>query len=89
MKPFSAKLRSGDRILGVGLSDLEILKMRNGDPVVLDLDSCGVGLWFRKPDGSREFIQPRDSTLVILAGDTNEDIGALLQVNLSSLKKKP
>lgn len=88
MKPFSAKLRSGGQILGIGLSDIDVLKMQNGQPVVLDLESCGVGLWIRQSDGSRVFLQPRDSMVVICAGDTNEDIGELLQVNLASLKKK-
>jgi hypothetical protein len=88
VKPFSAKLRAGGQILGIGLSEIDILRMRNGEPVVLDLDSCGVGLWIKQSDGSREFLQPRDSTVVICAGDTNEDIGALLQVNLASLKRK-
>lgn len=88
MKPFSAKLRVGKQILGIGLSEIDILKMRNGQPMVLDLESCGVGLWFKGADGKREFLQPRDSTVVIFAGDTNEDIGALLSINLTPLKKK-
>ncbi len=88
MKPFAAKLRSGGRILGIGLSEIDLLRIKSGFPVVLDLDSVGVGLWVRQADGSREFLQPRDSNIVISAGDTNEDIGALLQVNLTSLKRK-
>jgi hypothetical protein len=86
MKPFSAKLRAGGQILGIGLSEIDILKMRNGQPMVLDLESCGVGLWFKGTDGKREFLQPRDSTVVICAGDTNEDIGMLLSVNLKPSK---
>ena len=88
MKPFAAKLRAGCQILGIGLFEIDVLKMQNGQPVVLDLESCGVGLWFKGADGKREFLQPRDSTVVICAGDRNEDIGALLQVDMSSLKKK-
>ena len=87
MKPFAAKLRTGGRILGIGLSDIDLLRIKSGFPVVLDLDSVGVGLWVRQADGTREFLQPRDSNIVVSAGDTNEAIGALLQVNLTSLKK--
>lgn len=84
MKPFAVKLRSGEQILGIGLSEIDIMRMRNGDPIVLNLDSCGVGLWVRDEDGSRTFLQPRDSKIVVIAGDTNDDISALLQINLPS-----
>lgn len=87
MKPFAIKLRSGEQILGIGLSEIDILRMKNGDPAVLDLESCGVGLWIRETDGSRTFLQPRDSQVVVIAGDSNDDIGALLKIDLSSLKK--
>ena len=88
MTPFAAKLRAGGQILGIGLSEIDLLCLRSGKPVVLDLDSVGVGLWVRKADGSREFLQPRDSNIVLMAGDTTEEIGQFLQVNLSSLGKK-
>ena len=49
---------------------------------MVDLSSIGVGLWIKEADGSRRFIQPRDSKIVLIAGDTNADIGEFLQVEL-------
>lgn len=87
MKTFAAKLRSGQRFLGLGLSDVDITRLRSGEPVVVDLSSIGVGIWFREADGSRTFLQPRDSNVLVMCGDEAEDIGELLSVDLSSLKK--
>jgi hypothetical protein len=84
---FAAKLRSGQQFLGVGLSSADLLKLKAGEQVVLDLASVGVGLWIKEADGSRTFLQPRDSHVLIMAGDSPEDVGALLQVDLSSLRK--
>ena len=55
--------------------------------MVIDLSSIGVGIWFREADGSRTFLQPRDSNVLVMCGDEAEDIGELLSVDLSSLKK--
>lgn len=87
MISFAAKLRSGQQFLGLGLSDTDLLKLKAGEHIALDLASVGVGLWVKEPDGSRTFLQPRDSHVLIMAGDSPEDIGALLQVDLSSLRK--
>jgi hypothetical protein len=84
---FAAKLRSGQQFLGLGLSDADIAGIRAGKPVVIDLASIGVGLWIKGADGSRTFLQPRDSNVLVMCGDAPEDIGALLHVDLSSLKK--
>jgi hypothetical protein len=84
---FSAKLRSGQQFLGLGLSDEDIARLKVGEPVVLDLSSVGVGLWIKSEDGSRTFLQPRDSNVLVMAGDTAEDVGELLRVDLSKLKK--
>jgi hypothetical protein len=88
MKPFAAKFRSGQQALGIGLSEDDLLKMKSGTPVVLDLASVGVGLWVKEADGSRTFLQPRDSNVLVMLGDRPEDIGRVLQVDLSSLNKK-
>lgn len=82
MIPFAAKLRSGDQILGLGLSTNEILTLKSGGHVEVDLGSVGVGLWIKEADGSRRFIQPRDSKVVVIAGDSAEDVGAFLRVDL-------
>jgi hypothetical protein len=87
MIPFAAKLRSGQQFLGLGLSDQDLLSLKAGKPVVIDLASAGVGLWAQDSDGSRVFLQPRNSRVLVMAGDTQEDIGELLRVDLSDLKK--
>jgi len=85
MISFAAKLRSGQQVLGIGLSETDMLRMKNGEPVVLDLASVGVGLWVREQDGSRTFLQPRDSNVVVIAGDSAADIGEFLQIKLPPL----
>ena len=85
MTPFAAKLHSGQQFVGLGLSDTDLLRLRTNTPVVLDLGSIGVGLWVREADGTRTFLQPRDSNILVMAGDTTEDIGDLLRIDLSSL----
>lgn len=87
MISFAAKLRSGQQFLGLGLSEADLVRLKTGEPVVLDLASVGVGLWVKEADGSRTFLQPRDSHLLVMCGDQPEDIGALLKVDLSQLKK--
>jgi hypothetical protein len=89
VKPFAAKLRSGQQMLGIVLTEADIESLQRGEPVVVDLASVGVGLWNKEADGSRSFLQPRDSNVLVMAGESNADIGELLQVNLSLLKKKP
>jgi hypothetical protein len=87
MKPFAVKLRSGQHVLGLGLSTADLMKMKLETPAVVDLGSIGVGLWFKEADGTRTFLQPRESNLLVMLGDLPEDIGAVLQVDLSSLHK--
>lgn len=82
MTPFAAKLRNGDSFLGLGLSEVELLRLKSGGHTVVNLDSIGVGLWIKESDGSRRFIQPRDSKIVLIAGDTNADIGEFLRIEL-------
>jgi len=82
MTPFAFKLRDGSQLLGLGLSDLDLLKLRAEQPLVLDLGAVGVGLWHKEADGTRTFLQPRDSQVVVMLGDTHEDIGNLLKIKL-------
>ena len=88
MISFAAKVRSGQQALGIGLSDGDLMKMKTGTPVVFDLASVGVGLWIKEADGSRTFLQPRDSNVLVMLGDHPADIGEVLNVDLSSLHKK-
>lgn len=82
MKPFAAKLKSGQEFLGLGLSDQDLFQLRTGEAVVLDLSSIDVGLWFKDADGKRTFVQPRESRIVLIPGDTVDDIGGFLNVRL-------
>jgi len=82
MIPFAAKLRDGSQFLGLGLSDLDLLRLKTGEHVIVDLSSIGVGIWIKEADGSRSFIQPRESKVVVIAGDTTDDIGTFLNVDL-------
>lgn len=50
--------------------------------MILDLRTVGVGFWFKEADGERTFVQPRDSKIVIIPGDTNDEISEFLQVEL-------
>lgn len=82
MTPFAAKLRSGQQFLGLGLSEADLELFKSGDHVVIDLASIGVGLWSKEADGSRTFIQPRDSKILVMLGDQKNDIAKLLNVDL-------
>jgi hypothetical protein len=79
--PFAAKLRSGQQFLGLGISKEDADTLVVGGHVVVDLDSVGVGLWLKEADGTRSFIQPRDSKILVMLGG-KEDIAAFLQVKL-------
>lgn len=89
MKPFAGKNRSGDQFIGIALSnaDLMCLAKREG-PLAIDLGSIGVGLWVKEVDGTRRFLQPRDTNVVIIGGDTNEEIGELLGLDMTSLDEE-
>lgn len=82
MTPFAAKLASGETFLGLGLSDQDLMRLKAGEPVVVSLESVGVGHWVKEADGSRNFIQPRESKIVLIAGDSREEIGEFLHVEL-------
>jgi len=85
--PFAAKLRSGQQFIGIGLSNEDLERLSDGtEPLVLDLGSIGVGLWVKEADGSRNFLQPRDTKIVLMMGDSKQQIGELLQVDL---QKRP
>ncbi len=85
MIKFSAKTGEGREIVGIGLGTEDILRLKSGGHIVLDLESVGVGLWVKGADGSRSFLQPRDSQIVLFPGNNNEDIGELLGVTMPEL----
>jgi hypothetical protein len=89
MKPFAIKLKDGSNLLGLGLSTEEIERLQlhstagvDLGSAIVDLGSIGVGLWFTESDGSRSFIQPRDSKILLIAGDSKEAIGNFLKLTL-------
>jgi hypothetical protein len=84
VKPFSARIKDageGKSLLGLGLSAEEVAQLQAGQALVVDLSSCGVGLWSKDGD-ARAFSQPRDSKVVLILGDTKEAIGKFLRVEL-------
>ena len=85
MKPFAVKYPDGRRELGIGLSEKEIRDLLDGDTTVvrLDLQSVGVGFWMKEADGSRQFIQPRHSNVVLIRGDTTEEVGRFVEASLT------
>jgi len=85
MIPFSTKLKSGQTFLGICISPDDIRKLAEGNELVIDLASADIGLWTRNPDSSRNFIQPRESKVVLIPGDSRDDIGSFLRVKLPEL----
>ena len=81
MIPFSVKFNSGDQLLGLGLSE-EDLETISKKAIIVDLASIGVGLWFRDAAGARQFIQPRNSKILVTLGDNKAAISKLLDVDL-------
>jgi hypothetical protein len=82
MKPFAAKLKDGSHLLGLAVHQSQVGELLEGAKLTIDLESAGVGLWFKEADGSRTFIQPRESKVVLLIADSKEDIGTFLGVKL-------
>jgi hypothetical protein len=81
MKPFAVKLKDGSTLLGLGLSADEIRDLSAGQELVVDLESTGMGLWTKEAEG-RSFVQPRDSKVVLIAGDSNDSISKFLGIKL-------
>lgn len=82
MKPFAVKLKDESHLLGLAVSQVEMGELLEGAKLAIDLGSADVGLWFKEADGSRTFIQPRDSKIVVLVANSKEDIGTFLGVKL-------
>lgn len=85
MISFAAKATNGQEVLGIGLSNVDLMRLKSGQPVSLNLASVHVGFWKKGADGKRSFQQPRDSHIVILPGDQPEDIGEFLGVKMPSI----
>lgn len=81
---FAIKTTAGREVLGLALSDEDLETVANEGKVVFDLESVGVGFWRREPDGSRVFMQPRDSQVLIFKAETIEEIGEVIGVELPS-----
>jgi hypothetical protein len=82
MKPFAVSLQGEKSLLGFGLSAEDLQVLKDGGHVTVHLDSVGVGLWETSPDGGRRFIQPRNSRIVVIVGDSKEEIGRFLKIDL-------
>ena len=85
MRSFSAKTKSGKEILGIGLNEQDLTNLKSGEHILIDLASVGVGFWVKSDDGGRSFLQPRDSFLLVMQGDSRTNIGDLFGVSLPAL----
>ena len=84
MITFSVSSKDGQQVVGIGLSDEDIANLRAGEPLICDLGSTGTGFWSSGSKG-RIFLQPRDSHVFLMHGDTAEDIGRALKVKMPDL----
>lgn len=85
----SIKLHNGKQVLVLGLGDTDIQKLKMGEQVLFDLDSVDVGLWYKAGEGAksrRNFLQPRDSRVMLIAGDTPDALGELLGAEMPNLE---
>jgi len=88
MISFSIKTKAGREVLGIALGAEDIAHLQKGAKILFDLDSVNVGLWRKEADGSRSFLQPRESQVFLVAGETTEEIGEAIGVSsLPSLEE--
>jgi len=78
MLPLSSTLKNGKHLLGIELSASDIQTLAEGGSVTIDLNSCDVGFWIKNREGERQFLQPRDSLVVVFQGESGGDINKLL-----------
>jgi len=84
MVKFTAKTRDGAQIIGFGLSRTNLEKLAKGEPIFFDLDEVKLGFWHQE-NGQREFLQPKNSNVLIMFGETEQDIGRVLGVEMPNL----
>lgn len=84
---FSLKTGEGKEILGLALGGDDIEALRSEGKLVFNLESVGVGLWRKEADGSRTFMQPRDSQMLIFRAETTEEIGEVIGVELPGMEE--
>jgi len=81
VRPFILTLRDGKHVLGVGLSLEDLDRIKNGEWTTVDLGDTGTGLWHSTEEG-REFCSPRNSQVILTLGDSVEEIGRALGVEM-------
>jgi hypothetical protein len=84
VKTFVVRLQNNKQILGLGLSSADLDDLKAGKQVVGDLAGTGSGIWYTTEDG-REFCQSRNSHVLLMLGDSPEDIGKNLGVQMPDL----
>lgn len=84
---FALKTNRGKEVLGIAIDKADIEVLQNGGKLVFDLDSVQVGFWRKELDGSRKFMQPRDSQVLILSADSTEQIGEAIGLELPSMEE--
>lgn len=83
MIPFAVRAADDDTYLGLALSDDDLATLRANGNVIKTMESCALGFWITEDDGKRVFVQPRNSKVVIIAGNDTDEIGEFLQVDLN------
>jgi hypothetical protein len=81
MRPFVLTLQDGKRVLGVGLSSEDLDRIKAGEWTTVDLGDTGTGFWYSTEEG-REFCQPRNSQVILTLGDSVEEIGKVLGLQM-------
>jgi hypothetical protein len=59
--------------LGIELSSTDIQTLAEEGAVTIALNSCDVGFWIKDKEGKRQFLQPRDSQIVVFQCDSEGD----------------
>ena len=81
----SMTLGDGKEMLSLALSDDDIEALKQGKNIVIRLTDVGIGFWRTGQDGSRSFIQPRDSRVVLLNANSMIETGDSLGLNLGAV----
>jgi len=79
MRAFSIKLADGETLIGLMLGDTDLSSIRNGHPISCTLEGTDTGIWMKDQDGQRRFLQPRNSKVILIEGETAEDIGRVFK----------
>ena len=86
MKEFSVQTKSGHVIIGIGLNNNDINRIKIGEPVIIDLSKTGINFTYRNNDGEQVTAPAELCHLAIIPGDTLHDIGEFLGVSMNNIE---